>query len=80
MAVDDGGGKVDQLAVIDTGLLAEHLEGARLVDAVALHQDPLGSLGQGTAPECALEVLVLGEASEHDVDRALPVLDVGVEM
>ena len=78
MAVDDRRGEVDELAVIDTGLLAQHLECARLVDAVALHEDPLGSLGQRAAPECALEILILGEAPEHDVDRALPILDVGV--
>ncbi len=78
MAVEDCRGQVDELAVIDSGLLAQHLESACLVDAVALHEYPLGSLCQGAAPECALEVLVLGEAPEHDVDRALPVLNVGV--
>ena len=50
----------------------------RLVDGVALHQDPLGALDEGTTPERALEVVVLGEAAQHDVDRALPVVIVGV--
>jgi hypothetical protein len=51
---------------------------AHLVDAVALHQDPLGALGQRAASECALQVVVLGEAAQHDFDRALPVIDVVV--
>jgi hypothetical protein len=38
----------------------------------------LGTLGQRAAPEGTLELVVFGEAAQHDVDRALPVLDVGV--
>src|ERR1700691_703813 len=76
--VDYGRGEVHEPAVIDPGLLAQHLECARLVDAVALHEYALGSLDQRTAPERALEVLVLGEASKHYVDRALPILDIRV--
>jgi hypothetical protein len=57
---------------------AEHLGGFRLVDPMKLHQDALRPLGDGSAAECALEVVVLGEPAEHDVDRALPVVDVGV--
>ena len=55
-------------------LLAQHLEGARLVDRVAFHQDALGALGERAAPEGAFEVVVLGEPAQHDVDRALPVV------
>ena len=78
MPVDDGGGEVDQFAVADAGVLAQQLERAALVDRVALHQDALGALGQRAAPERAFELVVLGKAAQHDVDRALPVLDVGV--
>ena len=78
VAVDDGGGEVDELAVVDARVFAQHLEGARLVDGVAFHQDALGAFDQRAAPERAFEVVVLGEAAQHDVDRALPVLDVGV--
>ena len=66
------------LRLLDTRSLAQHLERARLVEIVALHQDALGTLGQRAAPERSLQVVVLGEAAQHDVDRALPVLDVGV--
>ena len=45
---------------------------------MALHEDALGTLDQSAAPEGALEVLILREASEHDVDRALPVLDISI--
>jgi hypothetical protein len=38
---------------------------------VALHQDALGPLGQGAAAEGTFEVVVLGEAPQDDVDRAL---------
>jgi len=56
----------------------KHLESARLVDGVAFHQDALGALGERPTPERAFKVVVLGEAAQHDVDRALPVVDVGV--
>ena len=78
VAVDDGGGEVEELAVGVARMVAQHLEGGRLVDGVAFHQDALGALGEGAAPERAFEVVVLGEAAQDDVDRALPVLDVGV--
>jgi hypothetical protein len=38
---------------------------------VARHQDALRLLDQGSPPECSLQVVVLGEALEGDVDRAL---------
>jgi hypothetical protein len=59
-------------------VVAEHCERSGLVDAVAFHQDALGALGGGAAAECALEVVVFGEAAKDDVDRALPVVGVGV--
>ena len=46
--------------------------------AVALHQDAFGSFGGGAASERAFEFVVFGEAAQDDVDRALPVVDVGV--
>ena len=51
---------------------SEQLEGRVLTDGMALHQDPLGTLGDGAPPERALEVVVLGKTAQHDVDRALP--------
>ncbi len=39
------------------------VEGRRVVHRVALHEDPLRTLGNGAAPECTLEVLVLGETT-----------------
>ena len=71
MAVDDGGGEVDQLAVGNARMLAQQLEGVRFVDAVTFHQNPLDAFDQRAAPERAFEVLVLGEAAQDDVDRAL---------
>jgi hypothetical protein len=62
VTVDDGGRDVDELAVGGTGVLAQHLEGICVVDGVALHQDALGTLDEGTTPERAFEVVVLGEA------------------
>src|SRR5919108_1562165 len=78
MAVDDSPGEVDQLAVGGARVGSQHLKGDSLVDRVTLHQYPLGPLDHGPAPERALEVVVLGEAAQDDVDRALPVLRVGV--
>src|SRR5215210_4040414 len=78
VSVDDGGREVDQLAVVDARALAQHLERAGLVDGVALHQDALRALGQRATPERPLELVELGEAAQHDVDRALPILDVGI--
>ena len=36
------------------------------------------AFGYGTATEGAFEIVVLGETAQDDVDRALPVLRVGV--
>ena len=49
-----------------------------LVDAVALHEDALGALRERPPAKRAFEVVELGEAAQDDVDRALPVLGVGV--
>ena len=73
MTVDDGGRDVHELPVRRTGLGAQHVERGRLVDRVALHEDSLGALGDGSAPERAFEVVVFREPAQHDVDRALPV-------
>ena len=78
MAVDDGGREVDELAVVDARLLAQHLERARAVDGVTFHQDPLRAFDERAASERAFQIVILGEATKDDVDRALPVLDVGV--
>jgi hypothetical protein len=78
VSVDDGGGNVEELAVGVAGVVAEHLEGGRFVDGVAFHVDALSALGYGAAPEGAFEIVVFGEAAQHDVDRALPFLGVGV--
>jgi hypothetical protein len=47
-------------------------------DGVTFHQNALGTLDQGSATERAAQVVEIAKAPEHDVDRALPVLDVGV--
>ena len=44
-------------------MLAQHLERSGLVDRVAFHQDSLRTLGDGATPECAFEIVVLGEAA-----------------
>ena len=46
------------------------------VDPEAFHQDPLRPLRDGTAPERALERVVLSEPLERDVHRALHLLRV----
>lgn len=45
---------------------------------MAFHQDPLGALRDGSTAEGAFEIVKLGEAPQHDVDRVLPVLGFGV--
>jgi hypothetical protein len=59
-------------------MFEQELEGARSVDRVALHQDSFRPLDLGSPPEGAFEVVVLSEAAQHDVDRALPVPRVGI--
>ena len=45
-------------------MVAQQLERALLVDGVALHEDPLGSLDHGAPAEGAFEALELGEAAK----------------
>ena len=71
MALDDGRGDVAELAAVVLRVVAEALERRVGVDRVAGHQDPLRLLDQGPPAERALQRLVLGEALERDVDRAL---------
>src|SRR5438093_5524582 len=80
VAHEDGLGDIDQLAVRVASLGPEHLERLSFVDGMAFHQDPLGPLRDSPPGKRALEVLILGESSKHDVDRALElarVLDAG---
>jgi HAD superfamily hydrolase (TIGR01458 family) len=53
----------------------QQAEGAGLVDAVAFHQDALGTLGQRVAPERAFELVILGEAAQHDVERVALIMN-----
>jgi hypothetical protein len=78
VAVDDGVCHVEELPVRRACVLAEHRERTLFVDRMTFHQDAFGSFSDGTASECALQILVLGEAAEHDVDRALPLFAVPV--
>jgi hypothetical protein len=45
---------------------------------VAFHEDALRAFDLSSAAERAFEVVVLREAAQDDVDRALPVLDIVV--
>jgi hypothetical protein len=78
VAVDHCGRDVDELPVRRARVLSEELESRRLVNRVAFHEDALRTFGDGAAAEGAFEIVVFGEAAQHDVDRALPVLGVGV--
>ena len=75
MAFDDRLCDVDELAPVVLRVRSEHLERALFVDGVALHQDALRALRHGAPPEGALQVVVLGEAAERDVERALQLPD-----
>src|SRR6185437_10702500 len=69
---------VDQLAAVVLRMAPEHVEGAIGIEGVARHQDAFGLLDQRAAPEGALEALVLREALQRDVDRALELLGIAV--
>jgi hypothetical protein len=71
VAVNDRGRDFGELRVGPARLLAQHLEGISVVDRMTLQQDALGSLGDSSATERTLEVVVLGEPAEHDVYGAL---------
>ena len=68
---DESLGHIDKLAARPPGVSPQHVERLAFVERVALHQDALGTFDQGAASEGSLEVLILGEASQNDVDRAL---------
>ena len=46
MAIGDGGGKLDELAVVAPRPRAQHLKRALLVDRMAFHEDPLSPFDQ----------------------------------
>jgi len=46
---------------------------------VAFHQDPFSPLQHRSAAECTAEVAVVGEPSQDDLDRALPLFRVVVD-
>ena len=71
MALDDGRGDVAELAAVVLGVVAQHLERPVGGRGVARHEDSLRLLDERAAPERSLEALILGEALECDVDRAL---------
>jgi hypothetical protein len=52
VAIDDGRGHIEELAVGIAGVDAKHVEGSRLVDRVALHQDALCTLSDSPTSEC----------------------------
>ena len=59
VAVGDGVRELDDAAVGAARLLAHELERLALVDAVALHEDPLGALDRAAPLQRALELLDL---------------------
>jgi hypothetical protein len=79
VALDDCGGDIAELAAVVLRLVAQHPEGLVGVDRVAGHQDPLCLLDHRSATERSLQVVVLGEALQRDVDRALQLLRGGVD-
>src|SRR5581483_6857899 len=79
VALDDCGGDVAELAAVVLGVVAQHLEGAVGGRRVPGHQDAFGLFDQRAAAECSLQVLVLGEALQGDVDRALQLVGGGVD-
>ena len=76
MAVDDSGGEVDELAVVNARARTQHLKRGIFVDRMTLHQDPLGTFDQRSPAERSLKFVIFGEATQDDVDRALPVLNI----
>lgn len=68
---EDRLGNVDDFSLGSTRLFAKHLERLLVGDAVALHEDPFSSFGDGSPGERALQGVVLGETTKHDVDGTL---------
>jgi hypothetical protein len=77
VAVDYRGREVDLFAVVGTRVLAQHLKGGLRCRWRVVPSGSFGALDQRAASEGSCEVVILGEASQHDVDRALPFLDIG---
>ena len=71
MAVYDSLRHIDELAAAALRVLAQHCEGRFGVACVTRHQDALRLLDDGAATERALKAVVLGEALQRDLDRAL---------
>ena len=61
------------------GVVAEAFEGVVGADRVAGHQDAFGLFDQGAPAEGSLQRLVLAEALEGDVDRALELVGGAVD-
>jgi hypothetical protein len=76
MSGHDPLGHLHELALGTSRVLTQHVEGGPLVDPMPLQQDALGSLRDSAATEGAFQVVVFGEAPEHDVDRALQLLGI----
>jgi uncharacterized membrane protein YbhN (UPF0104 family) len=72
--IEHRGRDSDELPASAAGLVAEHPEGCFLVDPVPFHQDPLGAFDHRAASERALQCVVLGEATQDDLDGALELL------
>jgi hypothetical protein len=79
MALDDRGGDIAELAAVVLRVVAQHLEGAVGGRRLAGHQDAFGLFDQRAAAECSLQALVLGEALQGDVDRALQLVGGAVD-
>jgi diguanylate cyclase (GGDEF)-like protein/PAS domain S-box-containing protein len=79
VAVDNRSRDVAELLAAVLGVLAKQGERCVGVDAVPGHQDAFRLLDDGSPPEGALQILVLGEALKRHVDRALQLLGRGVD-
>src|SRR5690349_1580482 len=79
MTLDDCRGDVGQLAAVVLGVVAEQLERTVRVDGVTRHKDSLRLLDQSATAESTLQVLVLREALERYVDRALQLVGRSVD-
>src|SRR4051812_14750591 len=70
VAVQQGLADGEQLLPRPLRLIAQLLERGAVVEAVALHEDPLRALDHCTARERTLELLRLAEAPQRHVERA----------
>jgi hypothetical protein len=74
VTLDDGNGDFADLAPVVLRVVSRHLERPLSVDRVAGRENALRLLDQSAAPERSLETLVLAEALQRDVDRAVELL------